>query len=67
MTARGFFTALLLVAGSMLSGSDGDWFPWPNLAGMALLGCFVLATHLWIERDIDRAGDEDERPAPWRK
>ena len=56
MTARGFLVTMLLVAGLLLAGSDGDWFPWPNLAGMALLGCFVLVTNLW-----------DERPAPWRK
>jgi len=36
------FMALIFYAGVMLGGSDGDWFPWANLAGAVLLAVFGL-------------------------
>lgn len=29
--------ALLLVGGLALAGSDGAWFPWPNLLGGVMI------------------------------
>ena len=34
--------ALLFCAGLLLAGSDGEWFPWPNLAGAVMLGIFAM-------------------------
>ena len=34
--------ALLFCAGLLLAGSDGEWFPWQNLAGAAMLGIFAM-------------------------
>jgi hypothetical protein len=30
--------AVFLVAGLLLAGSEGEWFPLPNLVGMVLIG-----------------------------
>ena len=39
-----FLMAFLFVAGISLAGSDGVWFPWPNLAGVALV---ILEFGFW--------------------
>lgn len=33
--------AMLLVAGVALCASDGAWFPYPNLAGCAMVALFA--------------------------
>jgi hypothetical protein len=33
--------ALLFVFG-LLAGSDGEWFPWPNLVGIGMFILFVI-------------------------
>lgn len=38
--------AILFVAGLLLAGSDGPMFPWPNLAGIGLIGMFVALVGL---------------------
>jgi hypothetical protein len=32
----------LFLVGIVVAGSDGDWFPWVNLCGLALSGVAVL-------------------------
>lgn len=32
----------LIFFGLALAGSEGEWFPWANLAGLVLFGGFVL-------------------------
>lgn len=38
--------AILFIAGLLLAGSDGPMFPWPNLAGIGLIGMFVALVGL---------------------
>lgn len=40
------FLACLFVAGLLLAGSDGPMFPWPNLAGIGLIGMFAALVGL---------------------
>jgi hypothetical protein len=56
MKCSEFVFALVFLLGLVLAGSDGAWFPWPNLAGVALFACLLLAKVFL-----------DERPAPWRQ
>jgi hypothetical protein len=37
-----YLMALLLIAGMALAGSDGEWFPWVNLAGGGIVGAFAV-------------------------
>ena len=34
--------AVLFLTGLILTGSDGEWFPVPNLIGISLVGLFSL-------------------------
>jgi len=36
------FAAFLFVFGLLLAGSDGGWFPWPNVAGMGMVACVTF-------------------------
>jgi len=45
----------LFAAGIMLAGSDGDWFPWINGAGVLML---ALVTYI---------ANIQQRRAPWRQ
>jgi len=38
---------ILFFAGIMVAGSDGPWFPWANLAGLA-----VTAAACWRLREV---------------
>jgi len=33
----------LFVIGILIAGSDGDWFPWFNIAGVFIVGIFMVA------------------------
>ena len=35
----------LFLAGIVIAGSDGDWFPWVNLCGLALSGVAVAVVN----------------------
>jgi hypothetical protein len=37
-----YLMALLLIAGIALAGSDGEWFPWGNLAGVGILAAVAV-------------------------
>lgn len=41
-----FFFCFLALLGICAAGSDGPWFPWPNLAGLALFLILIL----WLAR-----------------
>jgi len=43
-----YLLGILFLAGFGLAGSDGEWFPWPNLAGVAFLGFFVIISNSTI-------------------
>jgi hypothetical protein len=36
--------AFLFLLGIVIAGSDGDWFPWINIGGLALSGVSALAS-----------------------
>jgi len=38
------FLALLFLAGLLLAGSDGPWFPLPNAAGVTMVFCFAAVS-----------------------
>lgn len=33
---------ILFMAGLILAGSDGEWFPWINFAGLGMIGVVVV-------------------------
>ena len=35
----------IIAFGICLSGADGPWFPWPNLAGMLIVAGACIAMH----------------------
>jgi len=37
-----YIIATCFIAGLVLAGSDGDWFPWANFIGLVGLGGFVI-------------------------
>jgi uncharacterized membrane protein len=45
---------VLFAAGIILAGSDGDWFPWINLAGIGILAGVTYYANI------------AHRRAPWR-
>ena len=46
-----YLYAIFFTLGIILSGSDGLWFPWVNLAGLLILGIFgILAACAGLER-----------------
>jgi hypothetical protein len=38
MKFKGFIFAMVFTFGLLLAGSDGEWFPWANFAGILLFG-----------------------------
>jgi len=39
---RGGVLGFVFFAGIMMAGSDGQWFPWPNLLGVSIAGIAAL-------------------------
>jgi hypothetical protein len=39
---RAIWISILFTAGLLLAGSDGEWFPWANFAGILLLAGILL-------------------------
>ena len=42
MKFKGFIFAMVFTFGLLLAGSDGEWFPWANFAGILLLAGILL-------------------------
>lgn len=52
MTFKSWTAGILFVLGLMLAGSDGDWFPWINFAGIFIFGLSaVMANRFFGEID----------------
>ena len=52
----------LCISGLLLAGSDGGWFPWANLFGLALLPLALL-----LARKALRDSEMAYRPGPARR
>ena len=39
---KNYLLAALFMGGLLIAGSDGQWFPWANFAGIALLVVFAI-------------------------
>jgi len=45
----------MYAAGILIAGSDGDWFPWFNYAGLFIVGIFMLVvTRIFSNHKIGR-------------
>jgi len=47
--------ALLGIVGLILAASDGDWFPWLNLAGL-LIVCAIARCASWSDDSSNNIG-----------
>ena len=39
---KNIIMAILFVAGLLLAGSDGAYFPWPNMVGVAMIAVMTF-------------------------
>ncbi len=51
-TALRFMTCTVTCVSLLVMGSDGPWFPWPNLAGACVLALIVCICNL-MERKTE--------------
>jgi len=42
----------LFAFGILFAGSDGQWFPWPNLVGAVMIGIAGLIANNYKERTL---------------
>lgn len=40
--------------GLSLAGSDGEWFPWPNIVGLGMLGIAAIMANVEERRGMER-------------
>ena len=47
---KNYLLAALFMGGLLIAGSDGQWFPWANFAGIALLVVFAIIANRGIKK-----------------
>jgi hypothetical protein len=68
----GCFTVFIAIFALLIAGSDGPYFPWPNLAGIGVMTVIAFITAWeeekleWLEKDAseDNIGKSDCRQSP---
>ena len=55
-----FIFGILFISGIILAGSDGTWFPWPNV-----LGLLLTAAAVFVSQKLNLKNHAPP-PFPWR-